>query len=130
MTAVRAIPIVIASVMATAGAEAMASSPGAGVAAAPSAAGTASAPATALRDDPRLDRWRRVFGWGLLLLVIFVTAAAAIIVFSRRFLSYLRAGEETPPTDSDDVWVMHKLPEDGVPPHHERDVDDDDAHAT
>lgn len=73
--------------------------------------GAAPAPAT-LRHDPRMDRWRRAFGWGLLLMVIFITAAAAIIIFSRRYRAFLQAGDETPATPSDDVWAMHKLPPD------------------
>ncbi|MCG8407342.1 MAG: hypothetical protein MI923_19260 [Phycisphaerales bacterium] len=71
--------------------------------------GTTSRPAT-MNDDPRVRAWWQVMGWGLLLIVIAITCSAAIIIFSRRFKKYLTGGASTP-TPSDDVWAMHRLPE-------------------
>lgn len=57
--------------------------------------------------------------WTLVILIAFVTAAAAIIVFSRGFRRWM-GREQRQPTASDDVWAMHKAPDD--PP----DIDIDD----
>ncbi len=50
-------------------------------------------------------------GWGLTLLIAFLFAAIAIVVFSRRFLGLLTR-EKSAPTPSEDVWAMHKPPAD------------------
>ncbi|MFQ5429867.1 MAG: hypothetical protein ACE5E1_06105 [Phycisphaerae bacterium] len=47
--------------------------------------------------------------WGVVLIVVFFTAAVAIIVFSRRFQTYV-LHKRHPPTPSEDVWLMHQLP--------------------
>jgi hypothetical protein len=56
--------------------------------------------------------------WGVVLLVILVFAAAAIVVFSRRYSAYL-ARKRSAPTPVDDVWSMHHSPD-------LDDLDDDD----
>jgi|GEM_PF-2648912 len=73
--------------------------------------------ATDIKDDPRVKRWRLTLLYGALLVVIFITAAAAIIVFSRRWRQWIRGGRKTGPTDATDVWAMHRDPE----------VDEDDS---
>lgn len=60
--------------------------------------------------DPRMVRWRQAFFWSVVLLIIFVIAAGAIIRFSLRFRSYILR-DPAPPTQSEDVWAMHKFPE-------------------
>jgi len=77
-------------------------------------------PADALKKDPRYQRWRVSLTWGLIILITFVTAAAAIIVFSRGFRRWVVRDEKRPTAD-DDVWAMHKSPD--LP-------DDDDADPT
>jgi len=74
--------------------------------------------AAEIKDDPRIKRWRLTLMYGALLLIIFITAAAAIIVFSRRWRQWIRGGRKTGPTDATDVWAMHRDPE----------VDEDDSH--
>jgi len=64
-----------------------------------------------LRDDPRYRRWRFAITWGLVILIMFVTAAAAIVVFSRRFRRWI-GREKKVPTPDEDVWAMHKPPDD------------------
>ncbi|MFQ5424347.1 MAG: hypothetical protein ACE5F9_10255 [Phycisphaerae bacterium] len=63
-----------------------------------------------IRDDPRAIRWRSTLLIGATLVVVLVATSIAIIVFSRNFRRYLmrRAPQPTP---NDDVWQMHKLPE-------------------
>jgi len=88
-------------------------------------AAPASAPSSqpvGLKDDPRYQRWRVTITWSLVILIAFVTAASAIVVFSRRFRRWL-GREETKPTSSEDVWAMHKAPEN--PP--DLEPDDDEA---
>ena len=70
---------------------------------------TAAPPAT-LKDDPRYRRWQFTLTWGLVILIAFVTAAAAIVVFSRGFRRWI-GREKKAPTASDDVWAMHKPPD-------------------
>ncbi len=53
----------------------------------------------------------RMATWGVLLVIILVTAMAAIRRFTRRYRAYLLR-KRTPPTASDDVWKMHRLPSD------------------
>ena len=65
-----------------------------------------------IKNDPRVKRWRLSLMYGALLLVIFITAAAAIIVFSRRWRQWVRGGRKTGPTDAADVWAMHQTPDD------------------
>ena len=67
--------------------------------------------ATDIEDDPRVKRWRLTLMYGALLLLIFITAAVAIIVFSRRWRQWIRGGRKTGPTDATDVWAMHREPE-------------------
>lgn len=72
-----------------------------------------------LKDDPRYRRWQLTLMWSLVILIAFVTAAAAIVVFSRSFRRWI-GREEKAPTASDDVWAMHKAPK-NLP-----DLDDED----
>lgn len=55
-------------------------------------------------------RWVRVFSLTLIIVVVLVFAWLVIVVFSRRFRAYLAPPPRPPPTPSDDVWAMHKLP--------------------
>lgn len=73
-----------------------------------------------LKDDPRYRRWRVTITWSLVILIAFVTAAAAIIVFSRGFRRWM-GREQHKPTASEDVWAMHRTPDE--PP----ELDGDDA---
>ncbi len=67
-----------------------------------------------IKNDPRVKRWRLSLMYGALLLVIFITAAVAIIVFSRRWRQWIRGGRKTGPTDAADVWAMHQMPDDDL----------------
>lgn len=71
---------------------------------------TTSQPAS-LKDDPRYRRWQFTITWGLVIVIAFVTAAAAIVVFSRGFRRWIGRERKTP-TASEDVWAMHKAPDD------------------
>ncbi|HKQ50163.1 MAG TPA: hypothetical protein VJZ71_18960 [Phycisphaerae bacterium] len=73
----------------------------------------ASQPASALSGDERLLHWRQVFFWAAVLLLIFFIAAWVIIRFSLRYRAYLFR-EKPPPTPSEDVWRMHRVPEHDV----------------
>jgi hypothetical protein len=64
--------------------------------------------------NQRLLHWRQVFFWAGVLLFIFFTSAWVIIRFSKRYRSYLLR-ERPPPTPSEDVWRMHRLPDDEDP---------------
>jgi len=55
-------------------------------------------------------RFSETLLWSLVVLVAFFFAAGAIVVFSRRFRTYLTGGRRSDPTPSDDVWQMHKPP--------------------
>lgn len=75
-----------------------------------------------LRNDPRAVRWRKTIFWSTVLIFILIVAAIAIIRFSRRYAAYLK-DDPAPPTASDDVWAMHRLPPDAPAD----DADDSDA---
>lgn len=70
-----------------------------------------SQPTTSFSEDQRLLHWRQVFFWSVVLLLIFFIAAWVIIRFSLRYRAYIFR-EKPPPTPSEDVWRMHRLPED------------------
>lgn len=57
----------------------------------------------------RTVRSRQALFWSLILVLIFVIASIAIIRFSVRYRQYLLR-KTRPPTPSEDVWQMHKLP--------------------
>ena len=65
---------------------------------------------TALQNDLQYRRWRVAMTWGLVILITFLTAAAAIVVFSRRFQRWI-VRERKRPTPDGDVWAMHKIPD-------------------
>ncbi len=44
------------------------------------------------------------------LFILFLVASLAMARFGRRFMAYITA-KPAPPTPSDDVWRMHKVPE-------------------
>ncbi len=77
-------------------------------------AGPASQPATSqpseLRSDPRYKRLGKSMFLSVVLMVIFFTAAIAIVKFSRRMTQYV-SEDPCKPTDADDAWAMHKTPE-------------------
>jgi len=64
-----------------------------------------------LSPGERLVLWRSTLFWGLFILMIFVVAALAIVRFSVRYRRYL-SDRRTKPTPTEDVWKMHKLPDD------------------
>lgn len=64
-----------------------------------------------LQSDPRVVMWRSALFWGVIIFFVFLVAALAIVRFSERYRRYL-AGRTNPPTPSEDVWKMHKLPKD------------------
>ena len=72
--------------------------------------GSTSQPATSLSESQRLVRWRLVFFWAIVVVLIFFIAALVIIRFSLRYRAYLFR-EPNRPTPSEDVWQMHRLPE-------------------
>lgn len=93
----------------------------------PSSSGAISARTTtsAAADDPRLAWLSNTLLWGSVILLVGFVSAGAILVFSRRFRSYLQAGTHNTPTPNEDAWSLHRLP-------HERDgrapgEDDGDA---
>ncbi len=51
------------------------------------------------------------FFWAIVVVLIFIIAALVIIRFTLRYRAYLFR-EKLPPTPSEDVWKMHRLPED------------------
>lgn len=57
-------------------------------------------------------KWRLVFFWTVVLLIVFVVAAGVIVRFSERFRALLLRGKSRP-TPTEDVWLMHKTPEYG-----------------
>jgi hypothetical protein len=48
--------------------------------------------------------------WSLVLLLVFLVGSYALIRFSRRFGNYLFR-KKSPPTKTEDVWKMHRLPD-------------------
>lgn len=62
-----------------------------------------------LRDDPRAIRWRNTIFWSTIIIFVGVVASIAIVRFSRRYVAYLK-DDPPPPTASEDVWSMHRLP--------------------
>lgn len=62
-----------------------------------------------LAHDPRMIRWQQSVFWAALLLILFLMATWALSRFSARFRTYLLR-EKGPPTPSDDLWAMHRLP--------------------
>ena len=63
-----------------------------------------------IQDDPRVKRWWPAMIWGTMIVLALVVASCAIVIFSRRYLAYLTRGR-TESTSSEDVWSMHKLPD-------------------
>lgn len=63
-----------------------------------------------LARDQRMVTWRIIFFWSIVLLIVFVVGAGVIIRFSERFKSFIIRGERRP-TPTEDVWAMHKVPE-------------------
>lgn len=51
--------------------------------------------------------------WVLVLIGVFTVCTVAFLRWSRRFRRYLLA-RPRPPTPSDDVWSMHRLPEEAA----------------
>ncbi len=78
----------------------------------PTTSGPAATQPARLADDPRLLRWWHTMFWTLIILVVFVSGAIAIIVFSRRYRQYLSQTTRHEKTEFVDVWKMHKVPED------------------
>jgi hypothetical protein len=82
----------------------------------PSAATLQTAPPTSsqstrdLAHDPRMAKWRQIFFWSVVLLLVLMVSAGAIIRFSLRFRTLILR-DESPPTESADVWAMHRFPE-------------------
>lgn len=70
----------------------------------------ATQPTRDLAHDPRMEQWRQIFFWSVVLLLILMVAAGAIIRFSMRFRTLILR-DESPPTESGDVWAMHRFPE-------------------
>ncbi|MEK6644905.1 MAG: hypothetical protein AABZ08_13465 [Planctomycetota bacterium] len=70
----------------------------------------ASQPARDMAHDPRMAKWRQVFFWSVVLLLVLIVSAGAIIRFSMRFRTLILR-DESPPTESADVWAMHRFPE-------------------
>lgn len=62
-----------------------------------------------LAHDPRMIRWQQTIFWSAVVLLVFLIAAWAILRFSVRFRSYVLR-DKSPPTPSDDVWSMHRVP--------------------
>lgn len=84
---------------------------------------TATQPAR-MADDPRLYRLGHTVLWSLVLLLVFISAAIAIIVFSRRYRQYLSQSTQHEKTEYVDVWKLHKVPQNlDIEP----DEEDDDA---
>lgn len=68
-------------------------------------------PSEAARER-HLAKWRLVFFWTVVLLIVFVVAAGVIVRFSERFKALIIRGRSKP-TPTEDVWLMHKTPEYG-----------------
>lgn len=81
-----------------------------------------SQPTSTPSEDHRLLRWRQTFFWAAIIVIIFFFAALVIIRFSLRYRAFLFR-EKNPPTPSEDVWKMHRLPEDEERP---LELDEDD----
>ncbi len=65
--------------------------------------------AAAMLKDRRVRRWWFTMGWGLFIIAAFLASASAIIIFSRRFQSWV--GRKPPePTNCEDAWSMHVAP--------------------
>jgi hypothetical protein len=75
-------------------------------------------PADSNSETRRLLHWRQTFFWAIVLVLIFFLAALVIIRFTLRYRAYLFR-ERQKPTPSEDVWQMHRLPEDDVGPQDE-----------
>lgn len=74
----------------------------------------ASQPTSNPAAEHQLFRWRQTFFWAAVLVLIFFISVWVVIRFTLRYRAYLFR-EKTPPTPSDDVWKMHRLPEDEEP---------------
>lgn len=70
----------------------------------------AASDASAASVDVRAVRWSESLLWIAIVLLVLVVSASAIVVFSRRFRSFLLRGKRKP-TPNSDVWSMHQLPE-------------------
>ncbi len=89
----------------------------------PASAQPASNPTGAIAADDRphatpkqkakAKKLAAVLAYTSVLLLIFVIGSWAIVRFSRRFQNYLVRGDKAP-TQSDDVWAMHRLPPDAM----------------
>jgi len=70
---------------------------------------------TPARNDPAaIARWSQALFWTIVLLIAFCFAAAAIVVFSRRFRAYLTR-RRPEPTQYVDAWSLHRLPPEPQP---------------
>jgi hypothetical protein len=75
-------------------------------------------PSDSSSETRRLLHWRQTFFWAIVLVLIFFLAALVIIRFTLRYRAYLFR-ERQKPTPSEDVWKMHRLPEDEAGPRDE-----------
>lgn len=85
-----------------------------------------SAPSTTVAAQPtatsdqralklRAKRLAQYVVYIVLILLVFLTGTIAIVRFSRRYNRYLLNTPATP-TQSEDVWAMHRVPEELMPP--------------
>lgn len=70
-------------------------------------------PAAALSTSLQARLLRQALFWLVILVIIFLVSTTAFLRWSRHFRRSL-ARRPHPPTPSEDVWVMHKLPEGAV----------------
>lgn len=75
------------------------------------AGGPAATQPARMADDPRLKRLGHTVLWSVVLLLVFISAAIVIIVFSRRYRQYLSQSTRHDKTEYVDVWKLHKVPE-------------------
>ncbi len=64
-------------------------------------------------DESTARLLRGLLLWVGLLFAIFVIASLVLLTWSRRYRRWLfgRSDDRPPPTPSEDVWSMHRLPE-------------------
>lgn len=69
-----------------------------------------------VRQQARRDaqRLRQALALLIILILIFTIATLVIVRFSKRYRAYLM-DRKAPPTPSDDVWAMHRLPDEAPP---------------
>lgn len=66
-------------------------------------------------DKTEARQLSKTLFWSFIIFLVVIFAAVIIVMFSRRFKAYINPKTHShAPTQTDDVWAMHKLPDGAI----------------